>query len=74
MIDMIWCDRYEFDMIYGIYDLDGWVQDCSISSVLALEILQPCPKPSLYDVKIYDVYCIHYHTLYYDIGHGKDYE
>ena len=26
-------------------DIDGLVQDCSISSVLAMEILQSCTKP-----------------------------
>ena len=28
--------------------IDGLVQDCSISSVLAMEILQSCTKPSIY--------------------------
>ena len=28
--------------------IDGLVQHCSISSVLALEILQSCTKPSIY--------------------------
>ena len=27
---------------------DGLVQDCTISSVLAMEILQSCTKPSTY--------------------------
>ena len=27
--------------------VDGFVQDCSISSVLAMEILQFCTKPSI---------------------------
>ena len=27
------------------YHIDDWVQDCSISSALALEILQSCNKP-----------------------------
>ena len=31
-------------------NFDGLVQDCSISSALALEILQPCTKPSMCDV------------------------
>ena len=29
-------------------DIDALVQDCSISSVLAMEILQSCPEPSIY--------------------------
>ena len=28
-------------------DIDGLVQDCSISNALALEILQSCTKPSI---------------------------
>ena len=49
------------DVIMGLYKImfslpimkpsdhiDGSVQDCSISSALALEILQFCPKPSTY--------------------------
>ena len=28
--------------------IDGSMQDCSISSALAMEILQPCPKSSIY--------------------------
>ena len=28
--------------------IDGLVQDCSISIANALEILQSCPKPSIY--------------------------
>ena len=29
------------------YYIDGLVQDCSISSALAMEILQSCTKPSI---------------------------
>ena len=33
----------------GLYShIDGWVQDCSISSMLAMEILQSCIKPSIW--------------------------
>ena len=28
--------------------MDGLVQDCSISSVLAMELLQSCTKPSIW--------------------------
>ena len=31
-------------------DIDGLVQDCSNSSVLAMELLQSCNKPSNYDI------------------------
>ena len=30
--------------------VDGLGQDCSISSALAIEILQPCAKPSIYNI------------------------
>ena len=32
-------------------DIDGLVQDCSISIVNALEIPQSCAKPSIYPIK-----------------------
>ena len=32
----------------GAENIDGLVQDCSISSALAMEILQSCTKPSTY--------------------------
>ena len=31
-----------------VHQIDGLVQDCSISSALAMEILQSCTKPSKY--------------------------
>ena len=31
-------------------DIDGLVQDCSISSALAMEILQSCTKPLMWDL------------------------
>ena len=34
------------------YDLDGSVQDCSISSANVLEILQSCTEPSLWSYLI----------------------
>ena len=36
------------------YYIDGLVQDCSISSALAMEILKSCIKPSIYGVNICD--------------------
>ena len=30
--------------------IDGFVQDCSISIAKALEILQSCTKPSIYEI------------------------
>ena len=36
-------------MNFAIWDcMDGWVQDCSNSSALAMELLQSCAKPSIY--------------------------
>ena len=34
--------------IFPVSHINGLVQDCSISSALAMEILQPCSKPSIY--------------------------
>ena len=33
------------------YDIEGLVQDCSISVALAMEILQSCAKLSIWDMK-----------------------
>ena len=33
-----------------IHHIDGWAQDCSNSSALAMELLQSCAKPSMYDI------------------------
>ena len=35
----------------------GWVQDCNISSVLAIEILQSCTKPSISQFVILQLWC-----------------
>ena len=32
--------------------MDGLVRDCSISSVVAVEILQSCTEPSIYDASV----------------------
>ena len=32
------------------YNIDGLVQDCSISSALAMKLLQSCTKPSVWDI------------------------
>ena len=34
-----------------ICDIDGLVLDCSNSSALAMEFLQSCTKPSIYDIE-----------------------
>ena len=39
------CFSYKIQCLYSI---DDCVQDCSISSALAMELLQSCTKPSLY--------------------------
>ena len=31
----------------GLYHIDGLVQDCSVTSALAMEIMQSCIKPSI---------------------------
>ena len=31
----------------SIMNIDGLVQDCSVSNALTMEILQPCTKPSI---------------------------
>ena len=36
------------DTLFGMSYIDGLVQDCSIFSALAMEILQSCTKPSIY--------------------------
>ena len=35
---------------WGLVTSHGLVQDCSNSSVLAVELLQSCTKPSIYDI------------------------
>ena len=37
-------------------DLDDLVQDCIISSVLAVEILQSCTKPSYKEIWLYPLF------------------
>ena len=49
----IWWRHHEASILYTVSmrsasrDIDGLVQDCSISSALAMEILQSCTKPSM---------------------------
>ena len=38
--------------------IDGLVQDCSNSSALAMELLQFCAKPSMYDSQSYQSFVI----------------
>ena len=40
------------------HDIDGLVQDCSISSALAMEILQSCTKPSICIVWKEDIHTV----------------
>ena len=35
------------------YDIDGWVQDCSNSSALAMELLQSWTEPSTWQIQIW---------------------
>ena len=41
------CSVIVFHIHYYLYDIDGSVQDCGNSSALAMELLQPCTKPSI---------------------------
>ena len=45
--------------------IDGLVQDCSISSALAMEILQACTKISIYSIEM--VSCFIWDCLFYFI-------
>ena len=39
--------------VYSYWDyIDDFVQDCSNSSVLVMELLQSCTKPSIYHTEI----------------------
>ena len=42
--------------------IDGLAQDCSKSSALAMELLQSCTKPSIYDMYIITQILAKYHT------------
>ena len=42
-----------------VVHIDGLVQDCSISSALALEILQACANPLICEI----LYIIYYHGV-----------
>ena len=39
--------------------MDGLVQECSISIANALEILQSCTKPSIYQIHLWSSHCPH---------------
>ena len=51
---------------YGTHYIDGLVQDCSIYIAKALEILQPCTKPSLWSTTHGSVvvHPFHLHSLF----------
>ena len=42
--------------------IDDLVQDCSISSALAMRILQSCTKPSTLHMRVYVCVCFPVHT------------
>ena len=48
------------DRIY----IDGLVQDCSNSSALAMELLQPCTKQSIYASTKHKHHSLHMHRSY----------
>ena len=39
-------DTHKTEYTWQVFYIDGFDQDCSISSALAMEILQSCTKPS----------------------------
>ena len=42
---------FDLNIINSVYAyIDGLMQDCNISSALAMAILQSCTNPSIYDV------------------------
>ena len=41
----------EMDTLWGLLKYAGLVQDCSISSAIAMEIMQSCTKSSIYDLQ-----------------------
>ena len=59
--------------------INGLVQDCSISIANAQEILQSCTKPSIYDFKKITKTFVHfvgpylyiYYSLSYDVFHTQ---
>ena len=66
----------EYSLVYISHSMDGLVQDDSISSADALEILQSCTKPSTYhhDVKSLVFKCFS-HLSKHEIGaSGKVYQ
>ena len=50
---------YCMDWLGGNWNFDGLVQDCSNSSMLTMELLQSCIKPSI---------CAHGHYYHYCLG------
>ena len=43
---------YNGRQVVMAYDIDGLMQDCSISSALAMEILQSCTKSSIWNIRV----------------------
>ena len=49
----------------NIFHIDGFVQDCSNSGALAMELLQSCTKPSIYKTIIFSVHIPLYAELFW---------
>ena len=49
---------------YTVHHTNGLVQDCSISSALAMEILQSCAKPSIHDITCNLIHVITMSAIY----------
>ena len=47
--------RWSYESSHNTYHFDGLVQDCSISSALAVEKLQACAKPLLSLMEVWQV-------------------
>ena len=49
--------------LLGVY-IDGLVQDCSNSSALAMELLQSCTKPSIWNLFVLHETVVQSHSYY----------
>ena len=49
-LNFIFGDRftYNFHLLYNVFDIYDFMQDCNNSIASALELLQSCSKPSIY--------------------------
>ena len=50
LLEQLFCAKHVFRIFLVIDNIDGLVQDYSISSALAIEILWSCNKPSIWSI------------------------